>query len=287
MKLRAVIIMLIPALVFYLFSFVGPIVMVVRLSLFKTDYINQVYIGFQNFIIAVRDPYFQKSFVNAFIFVMFIVPPTLLISILVALFLMDFHRRIQSAARFIIYVPSLTSGYVIALLWKWILERGGLINYGLSFFGIKEIPWLFLPWASRAAISMIDIVSGIGIEVILLMAAIQAIPDNLRDAAMVDGATNRQYKRHIVFPLLVPMILLLILLEIIAVMKIWATLYILTPAGGPEGATASPVYELFLTAFQYGKHGLGAAKGIILLIVIAGIILLKQRVQGWARGKTV
>ena len=283
MKLRAVIIMLLPALAFYMFSFVGPIFMVVRLSLFQTDYINSIFVGVGNFIDAFTDAYFLKSFVNAFIFVVFIVPPTVIISCLVAIFLMDFHPKMQSVARFMVYIPGLTSGYIIALLWKWILQRDGLINYGLSLVGIEEIPWLFLPWASRVAISMIEIISGIGGNVLLLSAAIQGIPTELRDAAMIDGATNRQYKRYVVLPLLLPMILLISLLMIIGIMKIWATLYILTPEGGPKGATASPVYELFLTAFRYGKHGLGAAKGILLLIVIAAIIFLKQKVQGWAR----
>jgi len=286
MKLRAAIIMLIPALLFYTFSFVGPIGMVVRLSLLKTDYINTEFVGIQNFVAAVTDPYFQKSFVNAFIFVLFILPPTVIIATLISLLLMDFHPRFQSVARFMVYIPSLTSGYIIALLWKWILQRDGLINYGLSLFGIEEIPWLFLPWASRVAISLIDIVSSIGGNVILLSAAVAAIPIDLQDAAQIDGCTNVQYKRHVVLPLLMPMILLITLLMIVGIMKIWSTLYILTPDGGPEGATASPVYELFLTAFRNSKHGLGAAKGIILLFVIGGIIFFQHRVQKWVRGES-
>ena len=279
MKLRAALLLLAPAIIFFLFSFVWPIVMVVRLSLFDTNYISETFVGMGNFANAFRDKYFIKSFFNAFIFVIFVVPATILIITSITLFLMDFNKRVQAVSRFVIYVPALASGYIVALLWKWFLLRDGLVNHALSFVNIEPISWLFLPWAARVALSAIEIVSGLGVLVVLLSASLHAIPNELQDAALIDGATNRQYKRFIVLPLLVPTILLASLLETIGVMKIWSTIYILTPEGGPDGSTASPVYEIFLTAFHYGKHGYGAAKGILLMIVIAAIILIKQRIE--------
>jgi len=279
MKLRAALLLLAPAIIFFLFSFVWPIIMVVRLSLFDTNYIASTFIGLGNFANAFQDKYFIKSFFNAFVFVIFVVPATILIITSITLFLMDFNKRVQAVSRFVIYVPALASGYIVALLWKWFLLRDGLVNHALSFVNIEPISWLFLPWAARVALSAIEIVSGLGVLVVLLSASLHAIPTELRDAALIDGATNRQYKRFIVLPLLVPTILLASLLETIGVMKIWSTIYILTPEGGPDGSTASPVYEIFLTAFHYGKHGYGAAKGILLMIVIAAIILIKQRIE--------
>ena len=279
MKLRAALLLLVPAIIFFLFSFVWPIIMVVRLSLFDTNYIASTFIGLGNFANAFQDKYFIKSFFNAFVFVIFVVPATILIITSITLFLMDFNKRVQAVSRFVIYVPALASGYIVALLWKWFLLRDGLVNHALSFVNIEPISWLFLPWAARVALSAIEIVSGLGVLVVLLSASLHAIPTELRDAALIDGATNRQYKRFIVLPLLVPTILLASLLETIGVMKIWSTIYILTPEGGPDGSTASPVYEIFLTAFHYGKHGYGAAKGILLMIVIAAIILIKQRIE--------
>jgi len=279
MKLRAALLLLAPAIVFFFFSFVWPIIMVVRLSLFDTNYIASTFVGLGNFANAFHDKYFIKSFFNAFVFVIFVVPATILIVTSITLFLMDFNKRVQSVSRFIIYVPALASGYIVALLWKWFLLRDGLVNHALSFMNIEPVSWLFLPWAARVALSAIEVVSGLGVLVILLSASLHAIPNELQDAALIDGATNRQYKRFIVLPLLVPTILLASLLETIGVMQIWSTIYILTPEGGPDGATASPVYEIFLTAFHFGKHGYGAAKGILLMIIIAAIILFKQRIE--------
>ena len=283
MKLRAALLLLAPAIAFFLFSFVWPVIMVVRLSLFDTNYISSTFVGLGNFTNAFQDKYFIKSFFNAFIFVIFVVPLTILITVSIAIFLMDFSKRVQAISRFIVYVPALASGYIIALLWKWFLLREGLLNHALSFVNIEPISWLFLPWAARVALSGIEVVSGLGVLVVLLAASLQAIPDELYDAAVIDGATGRQYKQYIVLPLLVPTILLAALLETIGVMKIWSTIYILTPEGGPDGATASPVYEIFLTAFHFGRHGYGAAKGILLMIIIAAIILIKQRIEKAAK----
>jgi len=274
--LRAALLLLAPAIAMYLFSFVWPIIMVVKLSLFSTNYVLSTFVGLQNFANAFRDQYFIKSFFNASIYVIFIVPLTILISCAIALFLSDFSKRVQSISRFIVYLPALASGYIISLLWKWFLMRDGLINYVLSWINIEPISWLFVPWAARAALSGIEVVSSIGVIVILLSASLQSIPKELHDAAVIDGATEKQYKRFIVMPWLLPTILLVFMLMIIGVMKIWSTIYILTPEGGPAGATASPVYEIFLTAFHFGRHGYGAAKGIILLIIIAVIIAIKQ-----------
>ncbi len=282
MKLRAALLLLAPAIIMYLFSFVWPIIMVVQLSLLDTNYVSSTFVGLKNFTDAFQDSYFIKSFFNAFIYVVFIVPLTIVISCAIAIFLTDFSKRMQSVSRFIVYLPALASGYIISLLWKWFLMRDGLINHMLSWAGIEPISWLFVPWAARAALSAIEVVSSIGVIVILLSASLQSIPTELHDAAVIDGATESQYKKYIVVPLLMPTVLLASMLMIIGVMKIWSTIYILTPEGGPGGATASPVYEVFLTAFHFGRHGYGAAKGIVLLIIIASIILLKQRVERWA-----
>ena len=139
MKLRAALLLLAPAIIFFLFSFVWPIVMVVRLSLFDTNYISETFVGMGNFANAFQDKYFIKSFFNAFIFVIFVVPLTVLIVTSITLFLMDFNKHVQSVSRFVIYIPVLASGYIVALLWKWFLLRDGLVNNALSFVNNEPV----------------------------------------------------------------------------------------------------------------------------------------------------
>ena len=273
--------MIAPAGIFFLLSFAVPLIMVGRLSLFSTDYMRMEFVGLANFANALRDQYFLKSFVNVGVFVLFIAPLGLLIAYQIALFLQRFGRRTQAAGRFICFVPSLTSGLVMGLLWQWLLMREGLINGFLSHAGLPIVPWLGQPWPARVSVALVALSAGPGTFVILFSAAILAIPQELREAAIIDGATERQYRRWVIRPLLMPTVLLALLLTIVGTMQTWESIYVLFDTGGPKGSTATPVYEIFMTAFMYGRAGYAAAKGLILLVVVAAIVLVKQRLEAW------
>ena len=281
MNTRAALLLLVPAGVFFLLSFAVPLVLVGRLAFFATDYGQREFVGLANFINATRDANFLRSFGNVFWQVLLVIPGGLGIPYAVTMFLQRFSRRWQAAARFICYVPALSSGLVMALLWQWLLMRDGVVNYALSLMGIAAIPWMGQPWPARVAVMLVGM-AGIGTFVILYSATVLSIPQELHDAAVVDGATERQYRRLVVGPLLRPTVLLALLLTIVGTMQTWESIYVLFPEGGPKGAVASPVYEIFLTAFMYGRAGYAAAKGLILLVVIAAIVVLKQRIERWA-----
>lgn len=273
--------MLLPAAVLFVVTFLWPAVLVVRLSFFQTDYLTMQFVGFDNYINAGKDVYFRKSFLNSILMTAMLSPIITIGAYTVASAISDYSEKIQAAARFLFYVPGLTSGLIMGLLWQWILDRAGLINGMLGVLGIEAVPWLSAVWPARFSIVMVSLMSGIGGYIILYAVTMHAIPDELRDAAMIDGASGRQYKRYIQLPLMMPTILLALLLAIVGIMQLWESIYVLTGEGGPEGSTASPVYEIFLTAFKFGKSGLAAAKGIILVAVIALIIFMQRKVQSW------
>ena len=279
MNKRAALLMLLPAIVLYLLAFAGPLVMVGRLSLFQTNYITSVFVGGANFVKAVTDHYFLKSFVNAFIFVGMMTPPIIIGSYLIASFLMGFDKKTQAVGRFVIYIPGLTSGLIMGLLWGWLLLREGLVNGFIVALGGQAVSWLSEPWTARMSMALMSVSSGLGGYVIMFAAYMHSIPLELHDAAMIDGASERQYKRFIVRPILMPAIMLCLLLAIVGILQIWESVYVLMGEGGPEGSASTPVYEIFLTAFRFGKAGLAAAKGLILLVVIAAILFVKQRVE--------
>jgi ABC-type sugar transport system permease subunit len=120
---------------------------------------------------------------------------------------------------------------------------------------------------------------GIGSLTIMFSASMSQIPVELHDAAVADGASERQYRRLVVWPMMTPMVLLVLMLAIIGMMTIWETIYVLWQSGGPEGGISSPVYEVFMTAFMFGRQNLAAAKGFILTLVIAAILWAKTRVE--------
>jgi len=273
--------MLIPVLVLYVYSFLIPIVLVGRLAFLSSDYVTSEFIGFSNFVNAFKDKYFMKAFANSFWFILMIAPLKLTVCYLIASFLVGFGKRLQAIGRFLLYVPSLTSGLIMTLIWGWFLLRKGLINQFLAIVGISAVPWLATPWTARFSIATIIIVSGIGFYVIIFSASILSVPRELHDAALIDGATERQYKRYILFPIMIPTILLALLLLIVGIMQMWETIYVLTGEGGPGGSTASPAYDIFQTAFRFGRQSYAAAKGIILMFVIASILILKKQVERW------
>ena len=279
MKLRAALLMLTPVLLLYLYSFAIPLVLVGRLSFFNSDYVVQQWIGLQNYAQAMHDKYFLKTFANSFWFVLMVVPLKMLLCYKIAVFLISFSKRVQAVGRFVLYIPSLTSGLIMTLIWGWFLLRKGLINSFLALAGIPAVPWLATPWTARTAISMIVIIGGVGFYVIVLSASMLGIPKELHDVALTDGATERQYKRHILLPLMVPTITLCLLLMIVGIMTMWETIYVLTGTGGPQGSTSTPVYDVFQTAFRFGHQSYAAAKGIILMFVIAGILSVKTIIE--------
>lgn len=275
--------MLLPAMGFFLLTFAAPLIIAGRLSFFQADYVRETFVGFRNYAKAFTDRYFLKSFVNAFAFVVLIAPALIVLSYSTASWLSGFHARVQSVARFVLFVPGLSSGIIMTLVWRWLLQKVGLINGVLAMLSIEPVPWLTEAWAARVSVSLITLVSGVGGTVILFAASMHSIPVQLRDAARIDGASERDYRRYIIRPLMVPTILLVLLLQVVSVMQMWETMYVLFEGGGPEGAAASPVYEIFMTAFLFGKQGYAAAKGVLLMVVIAAILVVKQRVERWVR----
>lgn len=275
--------MIAPAIFFYLFSFAVPMVVVGRLSFFKSNYIVSEFIGITNYVKAINDYYFQKSFFNAFVLMVFIIPVALYISYKLAAMLSVFPRGTQGVFRFVLHLPSLVAGIVIGMVWRWMLNETGLINQVLSIVNIQPVWWLVYAWPARISLSVIQMSAMIGGEVLFLSAAICSIPSELRDVAQIDGANERKYNRYILRPLLRPMFALIILLNIIGIMQIWGSIYVVFNGGGPEGSVSSPVYEIFLTAFEYSQQGRAAAKGIILMVVVALLLMAKQRVEKWAK----
>ena len=271
-----------PAACLYLYSFAAPLLMAGRLSLYTMNLGRETFVGLANYAQALQDADFAKSFGNVAWFVLFIAPLGILIPYWIALLLQHFGRKMQSAGRFIAYVPTLTSGLIMALLWRWLLQRTGLLNSVLVYVGLPQIAWMGDPWPARVAVAMVSLSSGSGMFVILFSAVILSIPQELREAAAIDGATAGQYRRMVLRPLLMPTILLALLLTVVGTLQMWDSIYVLYPTGGPRASVATPVYDIFMTAFMYSRPQLGAAKGLLSLVVIAVVVVAQRRIESLA-----
>lgn len=255
-------------------------VLVARLSLFHTDYITERFVGLDNYSRLLTDGYFLKSVLNSTWYVLMITPAFVVGGYLIASWLDRMSKRAQSIGRLVFYIPALTAGIIITLVWRWFLQRGGVINWMLGLLGISPVAWLGDVWPARVAIAAIIISTGIGAYVVYFGAGLKSIPAELRDAARIDGASEKQYRRHIVLPLMLPTVLMVMVLSLIAAMQIWETIWGLT-GGGPGGLTASPVFDIFKTAFMMGDPGGAAARSVVLLVLIGAVLLIKRRIEKW------
>ena len=282
MKTWAALLMLLPAIALFTLTFAAPMVMVGRLAFLESDYLIEKFVGLRNFTELLRDTRFLKTFLNVFIYLVPLIPYTVLVCYGTASMLSRFSPKVQQVGRFVSYLPSLTAGLIIALLWRWLLARDGLANQYLVSLGLIAVPWFTQPWTARLSMLLVSFTAGPGALLILSSISIASIPHELHDAAIVDGATESQYRSQIVRPMMIPMIMLIVLLCIVGTIQVWETVYVLTGDGGPKGATSTPVYDLFRTAFIFNRPGYAAAKGIILLLVIGVLVWAKQRIEKWA-----
>lgn len=283
MKPRVAFLLLLPAIVCFGLAFVGPIGYVGRLSLFSTDFVSESWVGLRNYWEAVTDPPFIRSFVNAGVYVVLIAGTVTLAGYWLAGVLVDLDRRLRSSLLFAFYAPTLASGLIAAMMWKWMLARAGLVNWLIGLVGIPPVGWFGVGWAARLAVSLTIVFAGLGGYVLIYTANMLSVPREVREQAAIDGAGPRQIRRYIVRPLMIPVVMLVSLLAVMSAAQVWETVLWLT-SGGPGGRTSSPVFDTYLTAFVYGKHGLGAAKAVIVMAAIAALSVTKRRVEKWIAG---
>jgi ABC-type sugar transport system permease subunit len=271
-------VLLLPAALFFVLAFLVPLVSVVQLSFFQTDYVTTKYVGLQNYLRSFTDPDFLKTFFTAGVYMVMVVPVSIFAGYQLSVRLVRLGNRQRTLFQTIYYLPTLVSGIVISLVWSWVFGRGGVIALGMTALGIEPIAWFAGGWTARMVISFSVAFSSIGGNCIWLCAVLLSIPRDLYDAAKVDGASNGQMSRYITRPLMGYTLTLLAMLQAIGALQYWEAVYAMT-SGGPYKMTATPIYDIYMTAFVYGKHGMAAAKSVLLVFVVATLIGIKKLVE--------
>ena len=220
---------------------------------------------------------FWRSVRNTGVFVLFQVGGMVLVSLLTALVL---NRKIRFRAFFrsVYFYPVLLSPVVVALIWKWILQRDGVLNAMLVSMGMDPI--LFLldgDWAMFWAIT-VSVWANMGFYTLILLAGLQSIPGELYDAAAIDGADSLQTFRSVTMPLLMPTMMVVLILALIRAVQMFDEVYVLT-GGGPGTATMLIIQYIYQTGFatQVQRFGLAAAASVVLgmILLIATLIQLR------------
>ncbi|WP_277208802.1 carbohydrate ABC transporter permease [Isoptericola croceus] len=263
----------------YLLFILYPVLFALYASLTRWNGLGAMeFIGLQNYANLLTDDRFHQSMWNT-IFYLVGIPIGLAISLALALAM---NRRLVGLTVFrtIYYIPVICSIAAVAILWQWAYNGDfGLVNQFLGLLGIDGPNWLADATWSKPAITLMMVWKGLGYSMLLYLAAIQAVPRSLMEAAELDGAGAWQRFRAITLPMVRPVTFFLVVTQIIASAQIFAEIQIMTPGGGPEYSTASAVFHIWRQAFQYQQMGYATAMAIVLGILIFIITLIQFRLN--------
>ena len=282
---------LLPNLVLFgLFAFL-PILLNVAYAFTGTDNImiwERTYVGGGNFAALTAcsnylDPntceldLFWRSVHNTLLFIVLQVGFMVGVSLLTALIL---NRKIRARGFFrsVFFFPVLLSPVVVALIWKWILQRNGLMNAGLEQIGLERVVWLLdRNWAFAWSV-FLSIWAHMGFYTLILLAGLQAIPRDVYDAATMDAARPFRTFYRITLPLLMPTMLVVMVLALIKGVQTFDEVYAFT-GGGPGSATTLIIQYIYETGFAGAPRlfGLASAASIVLAVVLAGLTFLQLK----------
>lgn len=255
-----------PQILLFLVFLVYPIFEGVRLSLFKINYQSETFVGLANYEKLFSDPVFVKSIFNTVIFVVFIVALTVIFAMFVASAIFDKNAKYVSIIRGAYYIPVMVSMVVMSMIWSFLLNpANGLIPFmarkmemSVNFLG--DTNWV-LP-----VIIFVTFATNVGQAIILYIASMIGVPKELFEAAEVDGASRMKIIFKIILPMVKPTTLYIIIMNIIAVLKIFVVIQLLT-GGGPNNASTTLMYYLYNNAFKYNQLGIASAVGVIMFVI--------------------
>ncbi|MBB3773449.1 multiple sugar transport system permease protein [Angulomicrobium tetraedrale] len=233
------------------------------------------WVGTENFTRAFADPWVTVAFQNALIYGVLIVPGVTVLGLAFALFVSRGYP-LSGLARTLFFAPNVVSATVIGLVWVWLLDtQFGLVNHYLGVVGVSAVPWLTSTDWSLVGVSIASVWWDLGLAFVLFLAALQDIPADLTEAALVDGAGRWQRLFFIVLPQLRPVISMVVTLQLISTFRIFSQVYVMTN-GGPAGSSSSPIYYIYTMAIVRNLFGYASAIALLLFIVILVITLLQR-----------
>jgi len=279
-----------PNIVGFLVFTLLPVAAALGLSLFRWDLFHPPeFVGLRNFKTLLgwtilegdyyfNDPRFWKFLGNT-LFFMLAIPVGMAGSLLLACIL---NQKLPGRTLFrtVFFLPSICMGVGVLLLWRFLYEPEGLINTFLAPFGIEGPDWLKNFYAAKPAIMIMGLWAAIGgTNMVLYLAGLQNIPPELYEAAEIDGASGWHRFRHITFPLLAPTTFFILITSVITGFQAeFDSAYVMTQ-GGPDGATTTLSYYIYLHAFRWFNMGYAAAIAVVMFALILLTTLINWRLN--------
>lgn len=274
---------LLPAIFIYTFFYIAPVFKSFYLSFVKWNgipAISKEFVGLQNFINIFKDPAFYNALKNVAVFIgvsfLIIMPFAYLLALMVSSKYIKGKRFFKT----VYFLPSILPSAATGLMWTLILYKsGGALNTLLMKIGLgmAQQDWLGNPKIAIFTVALVNAWVFIGYNMIIFIAGLTNISDDLIEAAKIDGADGFKEQIHIVLPLMKESFKIFSVLSIVGSFKVFDIIYVMT-GGGPGGATDVPVTLLYDQAFKYNNFGYGSSIGMLILIASIICTLILNRV---------
>ncbi len=271
-----------PYVIFLAAIFAYPLIIAIYISFYDFFFaapgaaVDRPFVGLDNYRTILSDPTFQRSLLNILEFVVINVPLTVVLGLALAAALnaaLPFRTFFRAAY----YIPYVTASVAVVGVFLWLFAGGGLVNTVLGPLAPSP-SWLVNEFWAMPIIALVATWKQLGFYVLLYLAALQNIPNELYEAAEVDGANRFQRFMNVTVPGVRPATILVVILATITGANLFTEPYLLTGGGGPNGASMSPVLLMYQTGIEQGHAGYAAAIGVIMAILIMTVAAIQRRV---------
>lgn len=272
-----------PALVVIGVFFVLPVLAALALSLTDFDLYaladphNLRFVAFDNYVDLLRTPMFWKSLWNTTYFVLVGVPLSIAASLGAALLLNAPVARFKALFRTALFAPVVTTLVAVAVIWRYLFHTSyGLVNWALGHLGVAPVDWLGDPRWAMPTIMLFAVWKNFGYNMVIFLAGLQAIPQDLYEAARIDGASKWRQFLHITLPMLGPVLLVVGVITVSGYFQLFAEPYVMT-RGDPLQSTVSVLYFMFEEGFKWWNLGRASAVAFLLFLIILAATTLMLR----------
>jgi len=273
-----------PALVVIAVFFILPLLAAFALSLTDfdiyalADLSNLRFVGVRNYLQLLETPLFWHALGNTLYFVVVGVPLSIAMSLGTALLLHSRLARCKGLFRTALFAPVVTTLVAVAVIWRYLFNtRYGFLNYVLSQVGIDPVDWLGDPHWAMPAIIIFAVWKNFGYNMIILLAGLQSIPEELYEAARMDGASYLHRFLHVTLPMLSPLLVMVSILTVAGYFQMFAEPYVMTQ-GGPLQSTVSVLYFMYEEGFKWWSLGSASAVAFVLFLFVFCVTAVPMRI---------
>ncbi|GGC93444.1 ABC transporter permease [Tersicoccus solisilvae] len=273
-----------PYVLYLLAVFAYPLGYAVYISFHKFFFtapgvsVPRPFVGLQNYATVLADPVVLRSFANIGVFLVINVPLTVVLSLVLANAL-NRVTRLRTFFRVSYYVPYVTASVAVVGVWLFLFQQDGLVNHLLGPLAPNP-SWLVNSWLAMPTVALYVTWKQLGFFILLYLAALQNIPEELYESAAVDGASRWRQFWNVTIPGVRPATFLVTLLATITGANLFTEPYLLTGGGGPDGASSSPVFLMYQKGILQQRPDVAAALGVVLVIGVLIISLIQRRFLG-------